>query len=160
MKKFTLLIALAFTGWHAQAQTVAPQVISSSGGSGQSPTAELSWTIGEAVIATETNTNNSLTQGFQQPNLLVTLLKEASDQNASWNVFPNPSTDQINIQYNFESGEPMNYKLFDNTGKLIFENKSAGKLTQVPVQTLAAGEYFLQVSNNKSQQIFKIQKQK
>lgn len=160
MKKFTLLIVLLVGGWTAGAQSLAPQVIAPSGGSGQSASADLSWTIGETMVATEFNSTNALTQGFQQPTLLVTLMREVSDAQMNLNVYPNPAFDQINIVYHAETFESVNYQMFDKTGKLLLENRINSKMTTVPVQTLAAGEYFLQVTGSSSKQFFKIQKLK
>ena len=47
-------------------QSVNPRVVGSSGGSGSSAEAEISWTIGEPVINTLVQPGNILTQGFHQ----------------------------------------------------------------------------------------------
>ena len=49
------------------AQSVSPEVISSSGDYFEGPNASLSWTLGEIATETFTSGNIILTQGFQQP---------------------------------------------------------------------------------------------
>lgn len=72
MKNLFLLL-LSFMSWNLYAQTLSPTVISSAGGYSTGTTVTLSWTLGE--LATETLSNGSiiLTQGFQQPGVLVSL---------------------------------------------------------------------------------------
>lgn len=51
------------------AQSVSPEVISSSGDYFEGSNGSLSWTLGEIATETFSNGNNILTQGFQQPNM-------------------------------------------------------------------------------------------
>jgi len=70
-KQLLTIVVMAFFG-ATKAQTIMPEVLSSSGSSGQSAQASLSWTIGEPVTSTVTSGVNTLTQCFQQPTLLIT----------------------------------------------------------------------------------------
>ena len=63
---WSLLLSL-LAGPACLAQSTSPEVFSSGGGSGTSPTAKLSWTIGEPVTETAVDPSGTLTQGFQQP---------------------------------------------------------------------------------------------
>jgi hypothetical protein len=67
MKTFTIFLSVVLLPFFLMAQSVSPQVVTSSGDFYQGTNASLSWTLGE--IATETYSNGStiLTQGFQQP---------------------------------------------------------------------------------------------
>jgi hypothetical protein len=54
------------------AQNLTPTVTATAGGYSTGGGSSLSWTIGETFITTLQNGNNVLTQGFQQPELLLT----------------------------------------------------------------------------------------
>src|SRR5687768_17317651 len=74
MKKI-LLTVLLFSGiLFANAQSLSPKVIASSGGFYTSGGVTLSWTLGETFTTTLSSPNNILTQGFQQPYIKVTIL--------------------------------------------------------------------------------------
>ena len=67
MKRIILTMLGTVFWFSAFSQSIERQVFASSGGHGQMPNAGLCWTIGESVIVTISNGNNTLTQGFQQP---------------------------------------------------------------------------------------------
>ncbi len=73
MKKIYVLFAL-FIYINAGAQSLSPKVIASAGGYFASANASLSWTLGETMGQTFSNGGNTLTQGFQQPYVNLTLL--------------------------------------------------------------------------------------
>jgi hypothetical protein len=67
MKRCLFLIPFIACFFQLPGQTLTPEVISSSGGYFDNTNASLSWTLGEPVIETLTETNAILTQGFHQP---------------------------------------------------------------------------------------------
>ncbi len=74
MKKILLVSVIVFYCYNnpgAIAQTLTPQVIASAGSYQSNATASLSYTIGETNIQTLASANNSLTQGFQQPYIIL-----------------------------------------------------------------------------------------
>ena len=70
MQKF-LLIGLLFVNLFLNGQTITPQVINSAGGGGAAGTTgvEVYYNIGEPLISTIKNINNTITQGFLQPEI-------------------------------------------------------------------------------------------
>ena len=85
-----LLIGLCATSLHAQ------EVITTLGSYDENATGLFSWTIGEGVIETFTNTNNILTQGFQQSKLTVTSINDLKDSGIELSVYPKPKQFFIN----------------------------------------------------------------
>lgn len=67
MKKIIFSLIIILTPFLITAQSVSPEVISSSGDYFEGPNASLSWTLGEIATETFTSGNIILTQGFQQP---------------------------------------------------------------------------------------------
>ena len=63
----TLLLTIMLTITLETNAQSARQVLATSGNSDSNSRIKVSWTMGEAVIQTVSNTNNTLTQGFQQP---------------------------------------------------------------------------------------------
>ncbi|MEL7122357.1 MAG: gliding motility-associated C-terminal domain-containing protein [Bacteroidota bacterium] len=62
-----------------QSQSVDPKVVSSSGNHHDNGSVKLSWTLGQLSVTTLSNTQNTLTQGFQQPYDLCTNVVNTND---------------------------------------------------------------------------------
>ena len=169
MKKILLIltgILFCFTGI---SQSVAPEVYAKSGGHYTGTNAQLSWTIGEPVIETVSNTNNIITQGFHQTSYDITSIKENPDLGYNISVFPNPvsNTLQINISGDVDNSN-LKIELMDITGKILIIERwfsppfggAGGGLYQLNMKEYATGNYFLRITNEKEQLInsYKIQK--
>jgi hypothetical protein len=138
---------------------VSQEIISSSGGFGEGTNSSVSFTIGD--IVTETSTDGSLTQGFQQPNISVTEIVEAPFKEISVSVFPNPSIDFVKVKL-INSETEMIVELLDSKGAMI-EIQLIPKdqaLTQFYLGNLPAGTYYLKTisKNKKYYKSFKIEK--
>ena len=163
MRKILLILSgilFCFTGI---CQSVAPQVYATSGDHYIGTNAQLSWTIGEPVIETVSNTNNIITQGFHQTSYEITSIKENPDLGYNISVFPNPvsNTLQINISSAVDNSN-LQIELMDITGKILINEKVAGTIIthQLNMREYATGSYFLRITNEKEQLInsYKIQK--
>lgn len=65
---------------------------------------------------------------------------------SSISVYPNPASSIINISLGNEN-KPIQYKVFDATGKLQLEGDATNNLFSIDVNNLAAGIYFLKISS-------------
>lgn len=162
MRILTLaLFAMAFSFFSARGQSASPEVIASSGNHFSSPNAQISWTLGESVIATQSSPNAVLTQGFHQTNLVITALGEDPLNSLKISVFPNPTLDLVNIKREDSKGG-LSIKLLSIEGKSLAEKKiSQGtNETSLNLTELPAGVYFLRISgsNHSSQKTFKVEK--
>ncbi|MFH0865583.1 MAG: T9SS type A sorting domain-containing protein, partial [Bacteroidota bacterium] len=120
MKKIFTIGFLLLSAILLHSQTVERFVVSSSGSSYSGPTLQVDYTVGEAVISTVSNTNNILTQGFQQPESMITDLDEtSSDLNITY--YPNPCYDICYISLGNSESETMNVQVYDILGQLITE---------------------------------------
>ncbi len=157
----TFLIAL-FVFASASGQEVKQQVISSAGGysvSGDN-SISLSWTLGELVIATVTSTGGDLilTQGFQQSKLDLTAVELHPDLGVTVTIYPNPTSEMINIRFSTPlEGTTMVY-LIAPDGKLVINEEIPSGMTMMPIdmQQYPAGTYFLRIQNNNKQNIYKV----
>lgn len=135
------------------------EIISSSGGFGEGTNSSVSYTIGD--IVTETSSDESLTQGFQQPNISVTEIVEAPFKEISVSVFPNPSVDFVNVKLSNSETE-MIVELVDSKGAMI-EIQLIPKdqaQTQFYLGDLSNGTYYLKTisKNKKYYKSFRIEK--
>jgi hypothetical protein len=155
MKKHLItLAAFAFAGV-LKAQTVVPQVVSSSGGSGQNAQGSLAWTIGEPVTATVSDGTSTLTQGFQQPTLLIATALNEKNEAIGILVYPNPTADFVTLKIDQTTESQYNFKIFDTTGKLVNEGKATSTNPNISFSGLASGQYTLSLlsPNSKTQNI-------
>jgi hypothetical protein len=140
---FILASSLCFS------QTNTLQIVGAAGNTASNGNTTLSWTIGEPIITTATNTNQILTQGFQQGVLVITALDNL--QNVDITIHPNPTSDFAIIRLNKEALMNSQYKLTDLTGKIIREGKIESNQTYVSFQNLSNATYFIQVVTSNQQ---------
>jgi len=135
----------------------AQEVITTSGGYAESTSAKVTWTIGEPVTETVIGTNNILTQGFNQGDLIITLIKAPELPGLILKVFPNPAAEILNISASDPELENLNYILIDMGGKVISRNTIKGIEYNIPVGYLSPNTYFLKIYRKKTEiAIFKI----
>jgi hypothetical protein len=146
---FTIFTTLTF------AQTNSLQVVGSAGNTATSGNTQLTWTIGEPIVNTASNTNNVLTQGFNQGALIITAIDDL--KNMSVTIQPNPTSDFAIINLDEKNLSDAHYILTDLNGKVIQQNKIVNKQTSVSFQELADATYFVQViTNNQKAKTFKV----
>lgn len=161
--KYIFVLLFAGAAFCVRAQSLTPEVQASSGDFYTGAGVTLSWTLGEAASETYSNASNSLTQGFQQPEMTITKVEE-TNAGVSVNVFPNPSAHQLNVELTLAASSSIELELFDINGRLIHTQKAnvdAGKqILSMNIVSLAAGQYVLRVkdTDKKTQSTYKIQK--
>ncbi len=132
----------------SMAQSLSPEVISSAGSSFTNSSATLDWTVGEPVTSTLNNSNNILSQGFHQPNLLVTAISEAA-ADYSVTLFPNPTVDLIQLQILNTLNEIIFIDLHNAEGKLLLSQQiNTSSNLQIDMSKYSTGTYLLSLTNN------------
>ena len=138
----------------------AQQVVATSGSTFTSSTGSISFTIGEGVAKTLTNGDKTLTQGFHQTNISVSIISELKDLGFNISVFPNPVSDELTLQLGEENIPGLQYLLCDMDGKLIYLKKLKGSVTKITFAQLPAGLYIIKVlEGNKELKTFKVIKE-
>lgn len=132
------------------ASVSAQEVISSQGDSYSNGTNSIDYTIGEPVIETVSNGSNDLTQGFHQTNLVITKVEDLN-VNFAVNIFPNPTSDLINLT--LEKYEGLTLQLFDISGKLINQTLLTDVKTTISVTQYPKGSYLLALTNKENKNI-------
>jgi hypothetical protein len=148
MKHKITMISAAFLllgigGLHAQESPTA------TGGDATGAGGTSSYTVGQVVYTTNTGSNGSVAQGVQQPyEISVTTGVNETTINLEMNVFPNPTTNYLQLKVGSEKLENLNFQLIDLQGKVI-ENKKVTAITStINMEELPKAIYFLNVTKN------------
>jgi hypothetical protein len=127
------------------------EVVTTSGGYAESTSAIITWTIGEPVTETICGTNSILTQGFNQGDLIITLVKNPEESGLILKIFPNPAHDRINISVVQTEIEDLRYVLTNINGKVLINNKLQSHKTDIPVSQLSPALYLLKIYNGRKE---------
>ena len=163
MKKlFTLFAAVVLTAPLAFGQIeLAPTVIASAGNYAEASdgSISLSWTLGEIAVTTLTSNDGNLilTQGFQQSKLLGTGRLDLDPIDWQIVAYPNPVSDELNIQ--FDVLEPTDFwiEIQDVTGRILsqqqFKEIHPGDIIPVSMNSYKYGVYFFRIFTPDRQQM-------
>lgn len=163
--KYLLALLLAPVVLCVHAQSLTPEVQASSGDFYTGGGVTLSWTLGETVTETYSSPSNIVTQGFQQPDVTVTKVEEAT-AGVNVVVFPNPTAGQLSVELTSVASRKMQLELVDINGRLLHSQQAevpAGVQTlTMDIASLAAGQYMLRVKDTgkKTESVYRIQKNK
>ena len=145
MKKVLLLQLLIYS-----VVVFSQETISVLGGSFSDANKRVAFTVGETIIESVVSNSYSVTEGFHQPNWIITVVEDKSPKFDAI-IFPNPSSDYLNIKT--KKFENVRYKLFDSQSRVVMEDFLKAELTIVQVSQLPKGNYYLILNCNKG--IFK-----
>ncbi len=138
----------------------AQEVVASAGNNHETGEMSISWTLGETVIETYSSADMILTQGFQQPVIVVSTMTEEPDLEFQFTAFPNPTSADVTISTNTGQTQSLKYRIYDVQGRLVSSNNLLGTETRVAFDDLQPGTYFLKITRNeKPVKTFKIMKQ-
>ena len=145
MTNTKILLSIIFSAFifNLSAQQTSPEIISTSGNYDSNFNNSISWTIGELVIETENNSNNTLTQGFHQTNYIITEMESELDYQIS--IFPNPTTNHVFVKMN--NNEDFHIYLYDLNGKMLYHSKNESQTAQIDMATFAKATYVLRLYN-------------
>ena len=149
MKKIFLL-PLVLNFFYAEAQSLTPTVVASSGGFFSNALGMLSETVAElAAVTTLTSANNFLTQGFQQPSSdFSTGVEPIISKGISLRVFPNPSEGIFNLVIQSDADEPTQFIVYDMLGRKIISGEdfiySGKNIFRLDLSNRVAGVYLLE----------------
>ncbi len=143
MKKIFLFLLITINSV-IQAQ----ESINSSGENLSNNSGTLNYTIGQIDYETITDANGSLSQGVQQP---YEFFAVGTDNfpffTLSAIVFPNPTTDKLQLKIENYDVDDLNIKMFDIQGKFIFQQKLVENNTLLDLKNIATGTYLLHISD-------------
>ncbi len=136
----------------------AQQTILPSGGDANQGNGSISYSVGQINFQTHTGTEGSVSEGVQQPyEISVIDIIESENIQMNVSVFPNPTTNILNLKIENKDLLELNLKLFDFNGKQIEEKKISSSETQLNFSGLVSSIYYLRVYHGEHQlKAFKI----
>ncbi len=156
MKTYLCFLLLLFSIYKLPAQPeLERQVISAGGTNMEAGDLSLVSTIGEFL--TETHEGNFfdlfITQGFHQEALFIVSTYEF-DNEFTFEVFPNPTSESLYISA--DADENLSIEIVDLLGRSLATQELTSPIQKsaIPVSDLAAGQYFLKISNTDGHLIF------
>ncbi len=159
MERLFALVIVLLSSLNVHSQDLQPGLIAASGGSGISEAGSLSWSVGELAVLTFSSPNAQLSQGFHQNGLQITPVIEMDGQSIQMDVFPNPTTQVLQIRTTGASA-PLRYQIFSLLGRPIQAGQHEGTTSLIDLEHLPAQTYILKLFGafGKEVAVFKIQK--
>ncbi len=127
--------------------TYGQELISSSGSTVGNSNVQLSFSLGELNIATNSNSGMSLTQGFHQSKL--SLIPLATVEEWGTEIFPNPARNNIQIRLNDPTG--LLLSIHDLNGRIVRRAELKEKTTSINLMGLGDGAYQILITDPKNQ---------
>ena len=157
-----MLFIFSLSHFATYAQSSVHEVVATAGNSNQTNNIQIDWTLGEVAISTLSGSSSLLTQGFHQPNYIITATKQLPTDWGDIKIYPNPTADQLNINFMLLKKEKVELVLFDLAGKIIQKNTFVGQKInkKISLSAIPSGTYFLsmKIGNQTFSQTHKIQK--
>ncbi len=128
-------------------------VISSAGASASGGGVQLSWTVGEPVIATLAAGGHILTQGFHQSKLTITALEPIAFPGLELTVYPNPVSSTLRLDITGERPEELFLSLFNMEGKALLTRPVEALPELINMELYTPGSYLLKVYRGQGQSL-------
>jgi hypothetical protein len=154
-----MLTFCLFSFYSAKGQSVEPSAMVSAGGHEATVNVSISWSVGEPVIATFTNNNLILTQGFHQPMIASVISSLTNSLNNTIEVYPNPAQDMLFIYSQEYMDKDYRVELYDINGQQYVSKSIFGKNNVLDLKNYSPGTYILRIITSEGYQTFKIVKQ-
>lgn len=137
-----VFLLLATTNLKAQESPVV------AGGEATGESLTISYSVGQLVYTTNTGNNGSVAQGIQQAYQISTVVG-INKTNLRLEVYPNPTTNLLQLVIEDNKLENLEYQLYDLKGKLIKNKKVNTGITNIEMSMLPTSTYLLNINNNK-----------
>jgi len=110
----------------------------------------VSFSAGQLVFTTDSQSTGSIIQGIQRPLKISATDIIQSESNVSFKAYPNPTTDNLFLEINESINEKLIYKLIDMQGKLLLHSQILLPITQINMNRFSAGTYLIQIYNSQN----------
>lgn len=142
------IFALLFVGFFALVNLKGQklEVVSAAGDSYENSGYTISWTLGE--VASETFSNGSaleITQGFQQPSIIITAIDEVKDNGVHMVAYPNPTLNIVYIKFESDNFNDCSFSIYDMNGKILSCDKIKNTTQIIDLTSYPSAQYVLKV---------------
>jgi hypothetical protein len=129
----------------------AQQVVASGAGNADGTGGTVTYSVGQVVWATKTGAGGTITEGVQQPcEILFFYGIEEEGITVGYSVYPNPATTFIKLKIEKDNLQHYRYGLTDMKGEEMASGSVTDQVTTIPLEKLAAGNYFLLLLKDES----------
>ncbi len=124
----------------------------SSGGVASGSNGTVSYSVGQVFYNFYMGDNGKLLQGLQQP-YEVSVITGTNDLqiNLKVAVYPNPVFDYLTLTIQHLELSQFSYQLLDIQGKILNQEKLRNSITNIKMESLNNGIYFLKILNKQKQ---------
>lgn len=148
MKLIKLFITILFFIICLTSLVNAQSGVVSSGGRVSGSGGSVSYSIGQTNDISIKNNVRTVTQGLQQPFEIFVIEEDSiirNDFQISATAYPNPASAYLRLRIDEGKIEDLFYKIFDEQGRLISQQKIVDKLTTISLNELGNSLYFVKV---------------
>ena len=139
----------------------AQEAIIASGGNAQGSGGTVSFSAGQIAYTAISSTSGSIAQGIQQPYEIYIVTGADARIALGMAVYPNPTSDFLNLKVDENYSGKLIYSLFDMNGSLLRTGVITDSQTIIQTRDLAPAQYHLTVSDGHNElKTFKIIKNK
>ena len=148
-----LLLVLPLFPRSAQAQSIAPSVLASSGSYAEGRAVSLSWTLGQIASETRSHHGGTLAEGFQQPFLSVIAVREAQLP-LTMSLYPNPARQNLLVTVH-GAKDDVTLILYNMLGAPVARQVllNGDSMLRMPVAELADGLYLLAAFSQRGERL-------
>jgi hypothetical protein len=149
VNKYIYIVALSLLFYHNMlAQTtIKIESIDSGGQTIENGNLKIVYTVGEVAISETLNSNLKISEGFINTGILKTLGIENFEILKNINVYPNPSSDKIEINFPYLSTYEIS--IFSIQGNEVIVKKYINELSaNLDIQHLSNALYFIIIKDN------------
>ncbi len=106
-----------------------------------------SYSIGQVVFSAHSGAGGTVAQGVQQAYDIATTSGAELD-NIALTVYPNPTSDYLNLSISDNDLSSLTYVLYDLQGRTIATQSITANTTAISMHDLASAAYILKISQN------------
>ena len=152
MKKRLLYFVIFLTGLSNIQSLHAQHAFVASGGNASGSGGNVSYSIGQVAFITAVGANASINQGVQQPYEFYTVGIDANPTiQLLCKVYPNPFTTSVILSVEGILPQPLQYRLYDMTGKMLLQQRVIAAETTIPMDGLPSAHYLLKLVDGKKE---------
>ena len=163
LKNTIIILLLAASALHLNAQTFTQEVYSSGGGYYKQINGSMQFNIGEPLTESYSASDGILYQGFEQGSYSILSVYEIGADAITANVFPNPAIDFLNVSLASNSNATFDIKIYSMMGQTLSAfTAHSNEIQKIDLLGFTSSIFYITISNstNGYKKTFKITKVK
>jgi hypothetical protein len=144
--KQKMIPVFCLLGWMATKLNAQSNIVAT-GGNASGSGGSVSYSVGQIDYTSQKGiTGSNLNEGVQQPyEIYITAVQNETNPAVNAKVFPNPTSDYIELSLNNANNEILYYGIYDLNGRLIEKKALNGNSARINMVSQPNGIYYLKV---------------